>query len=456
MSTTNGAREPSMEEILASIRNIIAQDPSADPGKKEGTAPHSQAATTHQAYDKPASEPEESSSDAMISNRAASNAPGGRPEPAAGHTSSSTRVEKRQRFSESDDFADVFEEPLQRLQGSQESRQVENDKVNDARGRSEPTLPQGTLGPSDPTTDQDASSLSEAVERPKDMEASPASRGGFDFGRLRPSRNESVQAPFSPSETDHAPPRSLVERLHAAEDDAPAGFEEVDASRRKTVIAAMPQKAEAGDSKSAKSPSVVASQTPAASVSAKTEKPEENAALPNTNVGFLAQKPRPIDPAAALKSETGGAFFKAVAGETASASTAGKTGQPEANKPTGKADEATPAGSAKDSAGTTAATDRNSSDDLGPKTAGQGLQASSPAGSNEGLTAANIIVSSEGGRVRTLEDTVAELLRPLLREWLENNMPRIVENAMRLEVAESVKKQLKDVTGSSNGIKSQS
>ena len=37
--------------------------------------------------------------------------------------------------------------------------------------------------------------------------------------------------------------------------------------------------------------------------------------------------------------------------------------------------------------------------------------------------------------VRTLEDTVSELMRPLLRQWLDDNMPRIVEKAFREELA---------------------
>ncbi len=41
------------------------------------------------------------------------------------------------------------------------------------------------------------------------------------------------------------------------------------------------------------------------------------------------------------------------------------------------------------------------------------------------------------GQPRTLEDVVTEMLRPMLREWLEANMPRIVENALRIEVSES-------------------
>lgn len=40
-----------------------------------------------------------------------------------------------------------------------------------------------------------------------------------------------------------------------------------------------------------------------------------------------------------------------------------------------------------------------------------------------------------------LDDTVAELLRPMLRQWLADNMPRIVEKALRIELAESLKKE---------------
>jgi cell pole-organizing protein PopZ len=45
--------------------------------------------------------------------------------------------------------------------------------------------------------------------------------------------------------------------------------------------------------------------------------------------------------------------------------------------------------------------------------------------------------------VRTLEDTVTDLLRPMLRQWLDANMPRIVEKALRVELAEGVKPAVK-------------
>lgn len=38
----------------------------------------------------------------------------------------------------------------------------------------------------------------------------------------------------------------------------------------------------------------------------------------------------------------------------------------------------------------------------------------------------------------TLDDTAAELLRPMLRQWLDANMPRIVERALRIELTDAV------------------
>ncbi|MEZ5843800.1 MAG: DUF2497 domain-containing protein [Hyphomicrobiaceae bacterium] len=50
------------------------------------------------------------------------------------------------------------------------------------------------------------------------------------------------------------------------------------------------------------------------------------------------------------------------------------------------------------------------------------------------------VVVSPGGAsratARTMEDTVAEMLRPMLRDWLDENMPTIVEKAMKAELAE--------------------
>ncbi len=45
---------------------------------------------------------------------------------------------------------------------------------------------------------------------------------------------------------------------------------------------------------------------------------------------------------------------------------------------------------------------------------------------------------SESFATGTIDDTTADLLRPMLRQWLADNMPRMVEKALHIEVAESV------------------
>ena len=54
------------------------------------------------------------------------------------------------------------------------------------------------------------------------------------------------------------------------------------------------------------------------------------------------------------------------------------------------------------------------------------------------LPAQAAAASAAGEPTRTMEDTVAELLRPMLRQWLDANMPRVVEKALRVELAASV------------------
>ena len=36
--------------------------------------------------------------------------------------------------------------------------------------------------------------------------------------------------------------------------------------------------------------------------------------------------------------------------------------------------------------------------------------------------------------VRSLEDVVKEMLRPMLKAWLDDNLPRIVERLVRMEI----------------------
>lgn len=60
-----------------------------------------------------------------------------------------------------------------------------------------------------------------------------------------------------------------------------------------------------------------------------------------------------------------------------------------------------------------------------------GDHASSLAATAFGSLSSALLMPKDG---RTLEDVVRELLRPLLKEWLDQNLPRIVENKVEEEV----------------------
>ncbi len=49
------------------------------------------------------------------------------------------------------------------------------------------------------------------------------------------------------------------------------------------------------------------------------------------------------------------------------------------------------------------------------------------------------VSAASEARGAPIEDATADLLRPMLRQWLADNMPRMVEKALHIEVAESVK-----------------
>ena len=60
-----------------------------------------------------------------------------------------------------------------------------------------------------------------------------------------------------------------------------------------------------------------------------------------------------------------------------------------------------------------------------------GDTAASAAASAFGSLSSALLMPKDG---RTLEDVVRELLRPLLKEWLDQNLPRIVETKVEEEV----------------------
>jgi cell pole-organizing protein PopZ len=60
-----------------------------------------------------------------------------------------------------------------------------------------------------------------------------------------------------------------------------------------------------------------------------------------------------------------------------------------------------------------------------------GAPAAQTASSAFGQLSRTVAMPADG---RSLEDVVRELLRPLLREWLDTNLPSIVERAVQIEV----------------------
>lgn len=59
-------------------------------------------------------------------------------------------------------------------------------------------------------------------------------------------------------------------------------------------------------------------------------------------------------------------------------------------------------------------------------------QAAAAAASAFGKLSAAVAMPAEG---RTLEDVVRDMLRPLLQQWLDDNLPNIVQQAVEAEVA---------------------
>jgi cell pole-organizing protein PopZ len=55
---------------------------------------------------------------------------------------------------------------------------------------------------------------------------------------------------------------------------------------------------------------------------------------------------------------------------------------------------------------------------------------------------------ANGYPIRTLEDAVADMLKPMLQQWLADNMPRIIERALRVEAARGVRSNVKPPFGS--------
>lgn len=65
--------------------------------------------------------------------------------------------------------------------------------------------------------------------------------------------------------------------------------------------------------------------------------------------------------------------------------------------------------------------------------------ASEPAAPSPSTLPVTVQPYGASGPPRTLEDAVADMLRPMLQQWVADNMPRIIERALRTEVENTIK-----------------
>ena len=63
-----------------------------------------------------------------------------------------------------------------------------------------------------------------------------------------------------------------------------------------------------------------------------------------------------------------------------------------------------------------------------------GLSCRKPLASNSRSAFNSLAATVIGQNARTLEDLVKEMLRPMLKSWLDDNLPGLVERIVRSEI----------------------
>ena len=476
MSRAEKASEPSMEEILASIRKIISEDPAGAPLGAPAAQP---------AFKAPAAAiPLASATAARAASPQAEPAPGllsslGQPsqgQPSQGQSSSSrpaAAVTNNPSAAASlDDILGMADEPAQpspKEAWPKELSPKEPLTKQPPLAQSSPVSPpqtragQSATVPPSPARGTENRPIPGAAERPQvqpffppqsrdtvpvsnSLPASAApSASGSDFGAVVPGRADAVRQPDSPVGTPRfgelRPDGPFAERINGGNYGAPAqrtqpaapspspglngtglnGIRAYQPAPLATPPEALVEKAPpAAAAPAAPSPAmetraaVVASPAidatsdslpkPAAAIKPQSQTqdpPKSEAQMP---AGATATNATPFAAGAAAPASIIPASIIPASASLASAPTVALEAKPVAA--------AAPQGAVAPDPAPMAAV---SAPAVLPPTAGQGEP------------------------TRTMEDTVAELLRPMLRQWLDTNMPRVVEKALRVELAASAK-----------------
>ena len=401
MSSSDAAREPSMDEILASIRKIIADDP-ADAGQAAGT-------------DETPTEPLAGSAPADTGGTSTQGL-GTRLADALRGTQDSSSAAGGVSGSIDDDLSDLLADPSSPAPASSSPPQADA-TANAIPDKSAEQSPTAFGRDFDPPSELRPGRDAENESPFKALGASDAMAAVF--GKDRAAASASV-APSSGNDTSNVEPI----RDEAARSEPVAGNGMASAGGLMGGLSASNEETEAATSDPDEEPTIVQSEASSgpvviAAMPTKKDEPEVEEdssrrigfALRSvaSSTGDKAPADAPLPPTSALD--------KLAAGLAASTGVA--------NSPSEAGDKEPEAVSAPDAAAVT-----EPSVDVASSSAALPL--------------------SSSGAARTMEETVAELLRPMLREWLESNMPRIVENALRTEMGDSLKKYGGD-TGTAAG-----
>lgn len=396
MHRADKAPEPSMEEILASIRKIIAEEPI---GSRPGPTSH------------------ESDSDAPLPATKASDPASRADAPALPMPSRNQEGSYGPPYSVEDALADLMDDSSQR-------------RADPAAGKDDFAKPQGRPAP--PEEDSRPGWLFGRQASPSSAQpqagSSPAparSPGGSLLGQLGSLRESPERAPIEGGNSGAKPaaaPRqaeadSLFGRQREAGRPGPADFPTLpQGSSHEVPRPAAPRvpTREAGFA----SPRSEQSSGPGSLPGASTPGARPASAIPMP----VGRSPEPGADAATQSDAPQ---------REAAADTVAKSAQAPAGMTERQSSPASAAADRSDGSARERSTEAASA-------AGQSTGSHREAPKKPAAPSATQ-ASPQSAAARTLEDTVAELLRPMLREWLDANMPRIVEKALRVELASSAK-----------------
>lgn len=436
MSRMEKAPEPSMEDILASIRKIIAEEPAgaqASGASAPGATAAKSSTAQHAQVSSPAQQAPASQHSASPSQPAAAKAA----TPAPRRPASQATVDDV--LSLADDVPTVRSPaaaPRPQIPAAQSSAGTKpagaEQSLDWARPKPAQPAPQQPRVPSAPAQSLPApffaaDAAKAAPSKPDSAAATPVAQNGLsDLGSFVPGRFDDKATAASPSRPDASPLAGLLNGLGKLGQPLPASQQPT--QHANGVVA--PRQGSGTDLNGAaahaaavvkspeKKPEPAPLKSQVVAEAAKSDAmPAAKALSPLLDAPTQPQAPAPVKPAAAAEPQKP---------PLAASNAVAKVDTPNSALPatvkapvTEKAVAAEPLVSA-------------------PVLLGTPLPAPAVVAPKP-LVPASAAASTMPAVMNSVEERVVELLRPMIREWLDNNMPRMVEKALSNELAASAK-----------------